>query len=153
MKIIKSIQNRIYKIRGERVMIDRDVAALLGVNVNILHLTVKRHKKQFPAKLMFQLTGMEWEYIRFQIETIESSDSLRPKMVILKMEEEQHSKFLPYAFTGQGVALLKDILSSCNFDIQLNQLYDAMENLLDENAAQNKWEERERIGVKAKQSS
>ena len=146
MKIIKSIQNRIYKIRGERVMIDRDLAALLGVDVNILKLTVKRHNKQFSTKFMFQLTGIEWEYIRFQIETLESSDSLRPQMVTLKKEEEQHSKFLPYAFTGQGVALLKEILSSGKYDIQLNQLYEAMENLLDENAAKNKWEERERIG-------
>jgi ORF6N domain len=68
MKIIRSIQNRIYKIRGERVMIDRDLAALLGVDVNILKLTVKRHNKLFPIKFMFQLTGIEWEYIRLQIE-------------------------------------------------------------------------------------
>jgi hypothetical protein len=150
MKIIKSIQNRIYKIRGERVMIDRDLAALLGVDVNILKLSVKRHNKQFPIKFMFQLTGIEWEYIRLQIEAIESSDSLRQQMVTLKKEREQHSKFLPYAFAGQSVALLKDILSSDKSDIQLNQLYDAMENLLDENAAKNKWEEREMIGFKTK---
>jgi hypothetical protein len=149
MKIIKSIQNRIYKIRGERVMIDRDLATILGADVNILKLTVKRHNKQFPTKFMFQLTGIEWEYIRLQIETIESSNSLRPQMVTLKKEEVQHSKFLPYAFTGQGVALLKDILSSGKYDIQLNEFYDAMENLLDENAAKNKWEEREWIGFKA----
>jgi hypothetical protein len=129
-------------------MIDRDLAALLGVDVNFLKITVKRHSKQFSTKLMFQLTGIEWEYIRLQIETIESSGSLRPQMVTLKKEGKQHSRFLPYAFTGQGVALLKDILSSGKYDIQLNQLYDAMENLLDENAAQKKWGERERIGFK-----
>jgi hypothetical protein len=131
-------------------MIDRDLAALLGVDVNILKLTVKRHSKQFPTKLMFQLTGIESENIRLQIETIESSDSLRPKMVTLKKEGGQHSKFLPYAFTGQGVAMLKDILSSDENDIQLTQLYDAMENLLDENAAKKKWEGRETIGFKQK---
>lgn len=147
MKIIKSIQNRIYEIRGERVMIDRDLAALLGVDVNILKLTVKRNNKQFPIKFMFQLTGIEWEYIRLQIETIESSDSLRPQMLTLKKEAEQHSKFLPYAFTGQGVALLKDILSSGKYDIQLNQLYDAMENLLDENAAQKNGRKEKGLGL------
>jgi ORF6N domain len=149
MKIIRSIQNRIYKIRGERVMIDRDLAVLLGVDVNFLKLTVKRHNKQFPTKFMFQLTGIEWEYIRLQIETIKNSDSLRPQMLTLKKEEEQHSKFIPYAFTGQGVALLKDILSCGKHDTQLNQLNDVIENLLDENAAQKKWGERERIGFKA----
>jgi DNA-directed RNA polymerase subunit E'/Rpb7 len=148
MKIIKSIQNRIYKIRGERVMIDKDLAALFGVDVNILKLTVKRHNKQFSTKSMFQLTEIEWEYIRHRIETIESSDTLRQQMVTLQKEEEQYSKFLPYAFTGQGVALLKETLSSAKYDIQLNQVYDAMENLLDENAAKNKWGERERIGFK-----
>jgi hypothetical protein len=71
-------------------------------------------------------------------------------MVTLKKEEEQHNKFLSYAFTGQGVALLKDILSSGKYDIQLNELSDAMENLLYENVAKNKWEERERIGFKAR---
>ncbi len=148
MKIIKSIQNLIYEIRGERVMIDRDLAALFGVDINILKLTVKRHNKQFPTKFMFQLTEIEWKYLRLQIETIESSDSLRPKMVTLKKEGEQHNKYLPYALTGQGVALLKEILSSDKHDIQLNELNDAMENLLDENAAQKKWGERERIGFK-----
>jgi DNA-directed RNA polymerase subunit E'/Rpb7 len=126
-------------------MLDRDLAALLGVDVNILILTVKRHNKQFPTKFMFQLTGKEWEYIGLQIETIESSDSLRPQVVTLKKEGEQHSKFLPYAFTGQGVALLKDIFNSDE-----NELNDAMENLLDENAARDKWEERERIGFRIK---
>ena len=148
MKIIKSIQNLIYEIRGERVMIDRDLAALFGVDINILKLTVKRHNKQFPTKFMFQLTEIEWKYLRLQIETIESSDSLRPKMVTLKKEGEQNNKYLPYALTGQGVALLKEILSSDKHDIQLNELNDAMENLLDENAAQKKWGERERIGFK-----
>ena len=148
MKIIRSIQNRIYLIRGKRLMIDRDLAALFGVDINIFNLAVKRHSKEFTKDFIFQLTKEEWESIRLQMGKIESSQSMNRQIVTVKKDGEQHNKFLPYAFTGQGVAMLKDILSSDEHDIQLNQLYDSMENLLDENAAQKKWEERERIGFK-----
>lgn len=149
MKIIRGIQNRIYKLHGERVMFDKDVASLFGVDVIILHLTFKRYSKQFSEKLMFQLTEEEWEDIWFQIETIETSDSLKPQKLTVKHSTEQQTKFLPYVFTGQGVAMLKDILSSEKHDIQLNQFFEAMENLLDESAEKKKWNDRERIGFKA----
>ena len=137
---------------------------------------------------MFQLTKEEFEALRFQIETLEISDNkpLRLQNETLKKGQGQHSKYLPYAFTEQGVAMLSGILSSDKainmniammrafvevrkillkqtdlkeqlkeikerlgeHDAQLNQLYDAMENLLDEKAAQRKWEDRERIEFK-----
>ncbi|MDZ4810024.1 MAG: ORF6N domain-containing protein [Bacteroidota bacterium] len=199
MKIIKSIQNRIYEIRGERVMLDRDLATLYEIEVKALNLAVKRNIKRFPKDFMFQLTKKEFDdlrfqfetsnetgLLRFQIETLETGDSLRLQNETLKKGRGQHSKYLPFAFTEQGVAMLSGILNSdkaiamniaimrafveirrvliqesdlreqlkqikeriCEHDIQLNQLYDAMENLLDENAGQKKWEERERIGFK-----
>ena len=186
MKIIKSIQNRIYEIRGERVMLDRDLASLYQIEPKRLTEAVKRNIKRFPIDFMFQLTKDEWESIRFQVETLETDNSLRPQIATLKKGRGQHSKYLPLAFTEQGVAMLSGILNSDKaiamniaimrafveirrvliqendlrkqlkqikerigeHDIQLNQLYDAMENLLDENAAQKKWGERERIGFK-----
>jgi phage regulator Rha-like protein len=187
MRIIKSIQNRIYEIRGERVMLDRDLATLYEIEVKALNLAVKRNVKRFPKDFMFQLTNEEWDDIRFQIETLETGDSLRLQNETLKKGRGQHSKYLPYAFTEQGVAMLSGILNSDkaiamniaimrafveirrvliqesdlreqmkqikerigDHDIQLNQLYDAMENLLDEKVAQKKWEDRRRIGFKA----
>ena len=187
MRIIKSIQNKIYEIRGERVMLDKDLALLYQIEPKRLTEAVKRNIKRFPIDFMFQLTKDEWESIRFQVETLETDNSLRPQIATLKKGRGQHSKYLPLAFTEQGVAMLSGILNSDKaiamniaimrafveirrvliqetdlreqlkqikerigeHDIQLNQLYDAMENLLDENAAQKKWEDRSRIGFKA----
>ena len=186
MQIIQSIQNRIYEIRGERVMLDRDLAALYETETKALNLAVKRNIKRFPKEFMFQLTKEEYENIRFQIETLETGKSLRLQNETLKTGRGQHSKYLPYAFTEQGVAMLSGILNSDKainmniaimrafvevrrillqqsdlktqlkeikerlgeHDVQLNQIYDAMENLLDEKTAQRKWEDRERIGFK-----
>lgn len=186
MKIIRSIQNRIYEIRGERVMLDRDLAVLYEIEVKVLNQAVKRNSKRFPKDFMFQLTKEEFEEMRFQVEATEAGDSLRSQIVTLKTGRGSHSKYLPYVFTEQGVAMLSGILNSDKaiamniaimrafvevrkvllqetdwreqirqikerigeHDIQLNQLYDALENLLDENVAQKKWEERERIGFK-----
>ena len=187
MNIVRSIQNRIYEIRGERVMLDRDLAALYQTETKALNLAVKRNIKRFPKDFMFQLTKEEFESLRFQIETLEKdSKPLRLQNETLKKGRGQHSKYMPYAFTEQGVAMLSGILNSDKaiqmniaimrafvevrrillrqsdlkeqlkiikerlgeHDAQLNQIYDAMENLLDEKAAQRKWEERERIGFR-----
>ncbi len=186
MQIIQSIQNRIYDIRGERVMLDSDLAALYETETKSLNLAVKRNIKRFPKDFMFQLTKDEYESLRFQIEVLETSNSLRLQNATLKTGRGQHSKYLPYAFTEQGVAMLSGVLNSDKaismniaimrafveirkillkqndlkeqlkeikeklgeHDAQLNQIYDAMENLLDEKAAHTKWEQRERIGFK-----
>jgi phage regulator Rha-like protein len=189
MQIIQSIQNRIYEIRGERVMLDRDLATLYEVETKALNLAVKRNFKRFPSDFMFQLTKEEFEGLRFQIVTSNNSDSLRLQNETLKKSRGQHSKYLPYAFTEQGVAMLSGILNSDKainmniaimrafveirkiliqendlriqlqlikerlgeHDTQLNAIYDAMENLLDEKAEQRKWDERKRIGFKIRE--
>ena len=186
MNIIRSIQNRIYEIRGERVMLDRDLAALYETETKALNLAVKRNMKRFPQDFMFQLTKQEFDDLRSQIETLENTDSLRLQNETLKKGRGQHPKYLPYAFTEQGVSMLSGILNSdkainmniaimrafvairkiliqgndlklqlqaikdyiSEHDAQLNQIYDAMENLLDEKAAQKTWEERKRLGFK-----
>ena len=186
MKIIQSVQNRIYEIRSERVMLDMDLAHLYGTETKRLTEAVKRNIKRFPSDFMFQLTKAEFESLRFQIETSENSSPLRPQIATIKTGRGQHRKYLPYAFTEQGVAMLSGVLNSDKaismniaimrafvqikkallkqsdlkeqlkeikdrlgeHDVQLNQIYDAMENLLDEKAALRKWEERERIGFK-----
>jgi len=186
MQIIRSIQNRIYEIRGERVMLAKDLAALYEIETKALNLAVKRNIKRFPKDFMFQLTKEEYDSLRFQIETLETSNSLRLQNATLKTGRGHHSKYLPYAFTEQGVAMLSGVLNSDkainmniaimrafveirkillqqndlieqfkqikerlgDHDAQLNQIYDAMENLLDEKAEQRKWHERERIGFK-----
>ncbi len=61
MKVIQSIQNRIYQIRGERVMLDRDLAELYETETNSINLAVKRNSKRFPKDFMFQLSKGEFE--------------------------------------------------------------------------------------------
>src|SRR5665213_751996 len=113
MQIIQSIQNRIYEIRGERVMVDRDLSTLYETETKALNLAVKRNIKRFPKDFMFQLTKEEFESLRFQIEALEKSDHpLRLQNETLKKSRGQHSKYLPYAFTEQGVAMLSGILNS-----------------------------------------
>jgi len=68
MKIIKSIQNRIYEIRGERGMLDFDLAALYEVETRVLNQSIKRNIKRFPKDFMFQLSVEEFEDVRSQVE-------------------------------------------------------------------------------------
>jgi len=63
MQIIKSIQNRIYKIRGQRVMLDRDLAELYATETKVLNQAVKRNIARFPEDFMFQLNLSEWQEI------------------------------------------------------------------------------------------
>src|SRR6185436_13355456 len=185
MQIIQSIQNRIYEIRGERVMLDKDLAALYETETKALNLAVKRNLKRFPRDFMFQLTKEEYESLRFQIETSKNGDTMRLQIETSK-GGRGGTRYLPYVFTEQGVAMLSGILHSDKaismniaimrafvevrrvllqqsdlrtqlkeikerlgeHDEQLNQIYDTIENLLDEKAEVNKWNERERIGFK-----
>lgn len=73
--IIQCIQNRIYELRGERVMLDRDVAALYETETKRLTEAVKRNIKRFPKDFMFQLTKVEFEGLKYQIETLEIKDT------------------------------------------------------------------------------
>ena len=112
MQIIQTIQNRIYEIRGERVMLDFDLAQLYEVETKVLNQAVKRNIKRFPEDFMFQLTKEEFEALRFQIETLENADSIRSQIVTLenntslrsqfaslKTGRGKHSKYTPYVFT------------------------------------------------------
>ena len=112
MRVIRSIQNRIYEVRGERVLLDRDLAALYEVDVKVLNQSVKRNIQRFPKDFMFQITKEELDELRFQIESLESADSSRSQIVTLKTGRGSNVKYLPYAFTEQGVAMLSGILHS-----------------------------------------
>jgi len=96
---LQIIQEKIYEIRGFRVILDKDLAKLYGIEVKQLNLAVKRNVKRFPSDFMFQLNKEENNALRFQIAT-------------LKNTRGAHSKYLPYAFTEHGVAMLSGILNS-----------------------------------------
>ena len=96
---VESIRNKIYEIRGQRVMLDRDLAELYGVTTGNLNKAVKRNIRRFPCDFMFQLTKEEWDSLRFQIG-------------ILDVGRGKYTKFLPHAFTEQGLAMLSGVLNS-----------------------------------------
>lgn len=116
MQIIKSIQNRIYNIRGERVLLDFDLAALYEVETRVLNQAVKRNIKRFPDDFMFQLTSIEYQDILsvVEIQTFSSNDShtANPSQIVTGSQKHRSKDFLPYAFTEQGVAMLSGVLSS-----------------------------------------
>ncbi|WP_442795486.1 ORF6N domain-containing protein [Pelobium manganitolerans] len=113
MQIIKSIQSRIYEVRGERVMLDFDLAFLYEVETRVLNQAVKRNSKRFPDDFMFRLTAKEWEAIRSQL-VLGYEDTVNPssQFVMMNIPSNRTGKYLPYAFTEQGVAMLSGVLNS-----------------------------------------
>jgi len=195
------IQNKIYEIRGQKVMLDFDLAALYEVETKVFNQAVKRNINRFPSDFMFQLTSAEWEgnWSQFvttsdtrspsesqdidnQLETSPSNSS----QFVTTSKKHRGKTYLPYAFTEHGVTMLASVLRSekavnmgiavvrafialkqyalkhqdltgqlqelrdrlGEHDVQLNSIYDAIENLLDEKVDQKAWQERERIGFK-----
>jgi hypothetical protein len=96
---VERIERRIVLLRGEKVMLDAELAALYGVPIRVLNQAVKRNRVRFPADFMFQLTPDE-------------HDALRSQSVTLKGGRGRHRKYRPYAFTEQGVAMLSSVLRS-----------------------------------------
>ncbi len=168
---LTTIQQKIYEIRGQKVMFDFDLAALYEVETRILNQSIKRNIESFPDDFMFKLTLQEWQDMSSQFVM---TSGKRPKAA------------LPYVFTEHGVTMLASVLKSPKarkmniaivrafialkkfvsehselvgqllelkqrigeHDIQLSQIYDAIENLLDSKVEERKWEDRERIGFK-----
>lgn len=91
------IESLIHIIRGQKVLLDRDLAALYGVTTGNLNKAVQRNIERFPSDFMFQLTAEEAERSRFQIGSLKRG---------------QNIKYLPRAFTEQGVAMLSSVLKS-----------------------------------------
>jgi len=92
---VQPIERRIYLIRGQKVMIDEDLAELYGVPTKRLNEQVRRNKKRFPSDFMFQLTKVETENLRSHFATSKSGHGGR--------------RSLPYVFTEQGVAMLSSV--------------------------------------------
>lgn len=95
---VRRIEQKIFLLRGEKVMLDRDLAELYGVETKVLNQAVKRNLERFPADFMFQLSKEETAMIS------------RSQIVTLK--RGAHRKFRPYAFTEQGVGMLSGVLNS-----------------------------------------
>ncbi len=191
---LQVIQNKIYEVRGQKVMLDFDLAELYYVETKVFNQAVKRNIESFPAEFMFQLTRTEWRLMRSQIVTSYPQDIDNQidgsSQNVMMTQRKRRKDLLPYAFTEHGVTMLASVLKSPvarkmniaiikafiamrkmviqyaevikviddlkeridGHDAQLNQIYDALENMLDRKIEEEnklkEWSERERIGFK-----
>jgi phage regulator Rha-like protein len=171
------IQQKIYEIRGVRVMLDFDLALLYEVPTKALNQALKRNIERFPSDFMFQLTQDEWADL--------TAKAIRSHFVTAS-QKKRNLGAMPYAFTEHGVTMLASILKSDkavqmniaivrafialrqfvlsykelaeeiqeikqtveNHSEQLTKIYGAIEFLLAKKASEKKWEDRERVDFK-----
>ncbi|RVT79970.1 ORF6N domain-containing protein [Flavobacterium sufflavum] len=116
----ETISNNIYYIRNQKVMLDRDLAILYGIENKRLNEQVKRNITRFPEDFMFQLTENEYNSLRSQIAT-------------LKKGRGAHRKYLPFAFTEHGVLMLSSVLNSekaIQTNIQIMRIFTKVRQML-----------------------
>ena len=124
---IERIVDRIFFIRGKKVMFDKDLAELYGVETRTLNQAVKRNIQRFPADFMFKLNDQEkriWQQIY-----------LRSQIVIL--DPGKHIKHAPYAFTEQGIAMLSSVLKSemaIDVNIQIIRTFTKLREIMSTNS-------------------
>ena len=164
---LQLIQQKIHEIRGQKVMLDFDLAEMYGTETRILKLAVRRNIQRFPVDFMFELTREEFNSLRSQFVILENSG------------KGKHSKYLPFAFTEQGVAMLSSVLNSeraievnigimrafvairryaltytelsqrlTELEIRSEDFEKALVLLLQDRKDKKDWEKRERIGFK-----
>ena len=121
MEALTTIQSKIYEIRGQRVMLDFDLAALYQVETRVLKQAVRRNIERFPSDFMFELTADEFNSLK---------DSLRSQFVI---SNKGGIRYMPFAFTEQGVAMLSSVLKSAaaiQTNIAIMRAFVAMRNYI-----------------------
>ena len=138
MDALEPIKQKIFEIRGQRVMLDRDLAAIYGVETRALNQAVRRNIERFPEDFMFQLTRSEWEILKSQSAALDNwisqnvissqpdnqqEELLTSQFVILKKGRGKHPKYLPYAGTHQPVAGSAAVQCSFTQAPQTNRLH------------------------------
>ena len=136
----ENIQNKIYTIKGLQIMLDKDLAELYQVESKRLNEQVKRNIERFPKNFMFQLSQNEYDNLRSQFATSSLDDNFNSQIIpIENVEIKEHGgrRYLPYAFTEQGVAMLSAILRSkiaIEVSIQIIDTFVQMKKLISNNS-------------------
>ncbi|OIP53593.1 MAG: DNA-binding protein [Fibrobacteres bacterium CG2_30_45_31] len=134
---VQGIKQRIYMVRGVQVMLDSDLSELYQVETKQLNQAVNRNLERFPDTFHFQLTLSEVESLRCQIGTSNQDSSLRSQIVTSKTGRGGR-RYLPYAFTEQGVAMLSAVLRSevaVRVSIQIINAFVEMRSFIQSNAS------------------
>lgn len=119
---LQPIQSKIYEIRGQRVMLDFDLAELYQVETRTLKQAVRRNIERFPSDFMFEITESEYNYLK---------NSMTSQIVI--SNEKGGRRYMPFAFTEQGVAMLSSVLRSgtaIQVNIAIMRAFVAMRNYI-----------------------
>ena len=135
-----NIESLIHTIRGQKVMVDFDLAMLYGVQTKALNQAVKRNTKRFPDDFMFQLTQEEWNILRSQIVTAKTPEDqaialLRSQFATAK--DISKIRTLPYAFTRNGIGMLSSVLGSetaVAMNIRIMRAFTASQQIMESNA-------------------
>jgi hypothetical protein len=164
-----AIQSKIFEIRGQKVMLDFDLAELYEIETKVLKRQVRRNLDRFPPDFMFVLTSEEYKILRSQFGTLRLHG--------------QHAKYAPFAFTEQGVAMLSSVVNSAKaiemnisimrafvmmrqyflehkelaekigalerkYNKQFKDIYEALDLLLNDKQTEEDWKNRKQIGYK-----
>ena len=119
---LQPIQSEVYEIRGQRVMLDFDLAELYQVETRTLKQAVRRNIERFPSDFMFEITESEYNYLK---------NSMTSQIVI--SNERGGRRYMPFAFTEQGVAMLSSVLRSetaIQVNIAIMRAFVAMRNYI-----------------------
>lgn len=165
---VQVIQNKIYEVRGQKVMFDFDLSELYEVETRALNQAVKRNSSRFPEDFMFSLNTDEWNILKSQIVTsswggtrklpfaftehgvtmlssvLKSEKAVKMNIAIIRAFIALKKFAIDYSDIKEQVEILKNRLGE--HDIQLNQIYDSIENLLDAKVEEKNWENRAPIG-------
>ena len=145
----ENLSKLVFVIRGEKVMLDTDLADLYGVEARVLNQSVARNRNRFPDDFMFQLTAKEWTVLRSQIVTTSpstgsnSSQTVKSSLPVAGLTSQivmsnvrGGRRTLPYAFTEQGVAMLSTVLRSqraVEVNIAIMRTFVQLRRLMDSN--------------------
>jgi len=167
---VQEIQNKIYEVREQKVMFDFDLAELYDTETRVLNQAVKRNLGRFPRDFMFQLTQKEWDGLKSQFvipkrggsrtrphaftehgvtmlaSVIKSSRAINMNIAIVRAFVSLKKFAIEYKELSGQLFLLRQRIGE--HDTQLNRIYDAIENILEEKKETKTWETRERIGFK-----
>ena len=135
-----NIESLIRTIRGQKVMVDFDLAMLYGVKTKALNQSVKRNIKRFPDDFMFQLTKEEWDVLRSQIVTTKQYENIELAFLqsqFVTAKNISKIRTLPYAFTRNGVGMLSSVLGSetaVDMNIRIMRAFTASQQILENHA-------------------
>lgn len=167
---LDTITSRIYEIRGEKVMFDFDLAELYGIETKVLNQAVKRNHERFPYDFMFKINQSEWEIMRSQFVTasskkrnitaspyvftehgvtmlsciLRSNAAIKMNIAIVRAFVTIRRAAIEFKPLQSELVFLKEKIDS--HDMQLDEIYTVIENILKQKSNEKSWDERERIG-------